>query len=301
MVRQRGTSRKPRTKTPAEPEVKHEDSKALVVAEPKETRVVLNPETGETETIQKYSPYPQEIRYVAKMMYISGQARPADIARRLDIPIGTIRSWQTRDRWAFLKRQVTRLASKDAVKAARKSMGKYIRDIDSGLNALLTRLNTRLDSVVPEDFVKDEKSILHLILEVWRLKIAVFRSLTYGTQGKVFYPHPAHLRFDGTTDDEAANKVLFGQTELDKILEAIPEYMKGAAKLVTGVSPEDIDDEDVYDALVMYLDELEDKREQDKTERRNRKKRVSEEDEDDLGLGIDPVEELLENDNEEEE
>ena len=291
MARQRGVSRK----KPAPEKEQKAPKKAAIVAKkpdpPKEERIILNPETGEEEVVSKYATYPQGIRYVAKMMYISGQAKPADIARRLDIPIGTIRSWQTRDRWTFLKRQVTRLANKDAVKAARRSMSKYVRDIDRGLNTILERLNDRLPMVKQEDQLSDEKSILQLILEVWRLKLALFRSLTYGTQGKVFYPHPTNLRFDGTEDDKTT---LFGQNELDKIIDTIPEYLKEAAKFVIGMSPEDIDEE-VYDALVIYLDDLEEHREQDKKER---KRLRSDDEDDDLILGLDPVEELLEDDEE---
>lgn len=260
----------------------------------RQDHIVLHPETGEEIVLKSYDQYPEAIRYIAKLMYISGQAKPSEISKRFNIPLGTLRSWQTRDKWTFLKRQVTRIANKDAVKAARKAMSTYVVDIDRGLNGLMKTLNQRLDDVTDDNKMQDEGFIIKTLLDVWKMKLTMFRALTYGAHGKSFYPHPANLRFDGTEDTGAA---VFGQNELDKILGAVPEYMKGAAELVIGVGPEDID-EDVYDAVAMLLERDDDEKLAAKKHRKDSLAKLNTDD-DDLDFDLDPVTEMLEAEDEE--
>ena len=259
----------------------------------RQERVIIDPDSNESIVVKEYDKLPEALRYTAKIMYISGQALPAEISKRFNISIHTVRSWQKRDRWTFLKRQVTRLANKDAVKAARKAMSRYVRDIDRGLNDQLETLNTRLGDVPEENQMKDEYLIIRTILDVWKIKLALFRGLTYGVHGKAFYPHPSNLKLDGTDDPKKVP--LFGQSELDQILGAVPGYMQGAAKFITGMGPEDID-EDVIDALTVHLEDLKEAAEEEekaKAKRRRKSKAKTKEEEDIIDLDLDPVEELL--------
>jgi len=300
----RGVARSRKGSTPkAKPKVKAKARKqtGAKLKSKRQERVIIDPTSGASLVVKEYDKYPDAIRYVAKIMYISGQALPAEISKRFNISINTIRSWQKRDRWTFLKRQVTRLANKDAVKAARKAMSRYVTDIDRGLNDQLATLNTRLEAVDDDHKMKDEFLIIKTILEVWKIKLALFRGLTYGVHGKSFYPHPSNLQFDGTKDKSGVP--LFGQTEMDKILGAVPDYMKNAAKFVTGMGPEDID-EDVLDALTIHLEDLKEAEEEaDKAKAKKRRKLKSkneeEEDDDLLDLDLETVEELLEAEDEE--
>jgi hypothetical protein len=231
------------------------DKKKTAKRAPKKTVAITNPETGEVLVRKTYEEYPEAFRYLAKMMYITGQAAPSEIANKLNIPINTIQSWQSRDKWTFLKRQVQRLANRDAVKAARRSMSVYVTDIDRGLNTLLTKLTDRLDNVTEADKITKEGDIVKYLLDIWRIKLQLVRTLTYGVQGQAFTPHPENMRFDGTTVDPTKGP-LFSKNAVDGIIQGIPAYMQEAAKYVLGMSVEDFN-EDVIDAVAIYLDELE--------------------------------------------
>jgi DNA-directed RNA polymerase specialized sigma24 family protein len=295
----RGVSRQRKPGEPVKkPPVKKRPvkKKGPPVSSKREDHIVLHPDTGEEIVLKSYDQYPETIRYVVKLMYISGQAKPSELAKKFNIPLGTLRSWQTRDKWTFLKRQVTRLANKDAVKAARKAMSNYVTDIDRGLNNLMGTLNTRLGEVTDDNKMRDEGFIIRTVLEVWKMKLALFRALTYGVHGKSFYPHPANLRFDGTEDPATA---IFGQNELDRILAAVPEYMRGAAELVIGIGPDDID-EDVYDAVAMLMERDEDEKLAAKRQRKEALAKLNLDDLD-LELGLDPVDEMLNDDDDDEE
>jgi DNA-binding transcriptional MerR regulator len=299
----RGVSRtrkgvaKPKPKPKPKPKAPKKQTGSPIKSKRKD-KIIIDPNSGEQMVVKEYDKYPDAVRYVAKIMYISGQAMPSEIAKKFNLNVHTVRSWQKRDRWTFLKRQVTRLANKDAVKAARKAMSRYITDIDRGLNEQLTTLNERLSDVTDENKMKDEYLIIRTILDVWKMKLTLFRALTYGVHGKAFYPHPSNLRLDGTEDPSAIPT--FGQTELDKILSAVPDYMKAASKFVTGMGPEDID-EDVLDALTIHLEELKEAEEEEQRAKAKtrRKLKAGDEDQDALDLDLDPVEELLEAEDEE--
>jgi len=224
----------------------------------KQARKIKNVETGETVALKAYDRYPEEFRYMAKMLYITGRAGVTEISKQMNIPKPTLDSWHRKDQWSLLRRKVQRLANKDAVKMARKSMSIYIRDIDRGLNKMMTTLNERLDQVDDEHKIKSESVIFKNIMDLWRLKITLVRTLTYGVQGKAFTPHPTNMLFDGT--EERANKPqkqLFSASAVEDIMKVIPDYMQEAAKLILGAGPEDWD-EDVLDAVTQYLDEIND-------------------------------------------
>lgn len=227
-------------------------------ARTKKTRKLKNPNTGEIVVIKAYDRYPEEFRYIAKMMYITGRAGVTEISKQLNIPKRTLDTWHRRDKWVLLRRKVQRLANKDAVKIARKSMSVYVRDIDRGLNDMMANLNTRLDEIEDDNKIKSEAVIYKNLLDLWRIKIALIRTLTYGVQGKAFTPHPTNMLFDGT--EAQANQPqtkLFSASAVEDIMQVIPDYMQEAAKLILGVGPEDWDD-NVLDAVIEYLDEADD-------------------------------------------
>lgn len=227
-------------------------------ARTKQTRKLKNPNTGDIVVIKAYDRYPEEFRYIAKMMYITGRAGVTEISKQLNIPKRTLDTWHRRDKWVLLRRKVQRLANKDAVKIARKSMSVYVRDIDRGLNTMMANLNTRLDEVDDDNKIKSEAVIYKNLLDLWRVKIALIRTLTYGVQGKAFTPHPTNMLFDGTEAQANQTKTkLFSASAVEDVMQVIPEYMQEAAKLILGVGPEDWD-EDVLDAVIEYLDEADD-------------------------------------------
>lgn len=255
-------------------------------------RAVTDPNTGEVTVMQAYDEYPSEFRYIAKMLYITGQATPAEISNRMGIPIGTIRSWSQRDKWQALRRNVARIANKDMVKAARRAMSNYMKNIDRGLNQILDLLNSRLTAVPADKQLDNEGQILRYLLEVWKLKITLVRTLTYGVHGKAFFPHPSNLTFDDMEDD--AITVNFGANDIDELLQVIPAYMQQAARLVVGVGPEDLS-EDMIDAVQMHLDMVEEEqKEREKGTKESRaKQRREAEGIEEWPDGLDPVEDIM--------
>lgn len=233
-------------------------AKKNAITRSKKKRELKNPDTGDVVVIKAYEKYPEEFRYISKMMYITGRAGVSEISRQLNIPKNTLTTWQRRDKWVLLRRKVQRLANRDAVKVARKSMSVYIKEVDRGLNTMMSTLNTRLDNVEDDQKIKSEAAIYKNLLDIWRLKIMLIRTLTYGVQGKAFTPHPTTMMFDGTEEQATKSPTkLFTASAVDDIMQVIPEYMQEAAKLILGVGPEDWD-EDVLDAVTNYLDEGDD-------------------------------------------
>jgi transposase-like protein len=218
---------------------------------PKDMQTAVDPNTGELLIVNAYDKYPQAFRHLAKMMYVSGQSTPVEISRRLGIPIGTIRSWSARDKWVSMRRQVTRIASKESVRQARLAMSNYIKDIDRGLNSLLNDLNDRLEDVEDDNKLKSEGQILRYLLEIWRMKIQLVRTLTYGVQGKAFTPHHTNLIFDDT--QATTPPKLFQQTNMEEIVQSIPAHMQETAKFVLGFSVDELD-EDTIDAVEAHLE-----------------------------------------------
>lgn len=203
------------------------------------TRVLTHPETGEQLILQSGDEYPDIFRYMAKVMFISGAHNIAQISTKLNIPAGTIRSWQSRESWLALKREVNRLATQDAVRASRTSMSKYIVEIDRGVNSIFERLNERLSTVEDKDKVRTESDIIKILLELWRIKLTIVRILTYGTESRGFTPHPADLKFDGLQDKKSAKQLAMSEAEC--ILDNIPAYLREAANYVLAIEQDDID------------------------------------------------------------
>ena len=219
----------------------------------KKTRTLIHPETGTKIILQPYDEYPEVFKYMAKMLYITGQAGTTSISRQLNIPLSTIHSWMSRDRWTFLKREVIRVANKDLIRSSRRAMSRYLNDIDRSLNKMLRTLDTRLSNVVSDDQLKDEGAILKHTLDIIRVKLQLFRSLTYGVHGQAFQPQPGQLTFDGTEDPKATP--LFTTGALDEVMKAVPGYLQEAAKFVIGMDMEDMDPE-MLDAVTKKLEEL---------------------------------------------
>lgn len=249
--------------------------------------------------MQAYDEYPHEFRYIAKMLYITGQATPLEISNRMGIPEGTVRSWSQKDKWAALRRSVARIANRDMVKSARRAMSNYMKDIDRGLNRILTLLNERMLTVPTDKQLDNEGQIIRYLLDVWKLKITLVRTLTYGVHGKAFFPHPSNLIFDDTAEEP--NVMLFGEDNIEELLQVIPAYMQQAARLVVGVGPQDLD-EDMIDAVQMHLDQVEEeqKEREKETKAARAKKRREEEGIEEWPEGLEPVEDVMDIEEEDE-
>lgn len=223
-------------------------------------RTLVNPETGEIVEMTAYDQYPEAFRYMAQVMYVSGVASIHQIARKLNIPENTIRTWQNRDGWVAKQREVKRLASREAVRVARTSMSNYIKDMDRGLNSMMEVLNERWTAIKndPEGKkINDEVTVVKAVLEVWKAKRDIIRMLTYGIQGKAFTPHPTNFVMDGTLEPVVTPSLTSNSAE--EVLEMIPPYLKNAAHFVMEMDM-DLDSMDpvVLDALAKHIDSLDD-------------------------------------------
>lgn len=218
-------------------------------------RTLTHPVTGDKIVLQPYDEYPEAFRYMAKLLYITGQASLRQISKKLNIPVGTLQGWQTRDKWMTDRREVQRLASREAVQSARRAMSRYIINVDRGLNKLFTRMETRLTAVTADDKIKDEGAIVKHMLDIIRLKIQLYRALTVGNQGQMFQPEPENFIMDGT---EAAKQKagLATSGAVDEIFQQIPGFLQEAAKYVLAMDVEDLDPQ-VVEAVDIYLENLE--------------------------------------------
>lgn len=241
------TEPKTTKKRPGKPKRMRRSSKTRAI-----TRVLTHPETGEEIKLQEYDEYPDIFKYVAKVMFLSGEAGITQIATKLNIPPNTIRSWQFREGWMNLKREVNRLAAQDAVRASRKAMSNYILEVDRGANLLLERLNNRLDGLEDKDKLTKEGDLIKFILDLWRVKLTIIRILTYGTESRGFTPHPADLQFDGTETKKSAKRLTMNSAEA--ILDGIPGHLKKAANFVLGVEGDNIDPA-MLEGLAQHIDQ----------------------------------------------
>jgi hypothetical protein len=232
--------------------------KELMVEEPKPkkmpqtslSRELIDPSTGDMIYLEPYDQYPEGFRYFAKLMYISGNLSMPGIASKLNMPVETVRTWSKRDNWTLLKREVTRLANKEMVKASRRSMSNYMKDIDRGLNDMLKTLQDRCGEV--DKKIDSEAAIFRYTLEIWKVKLAIFRTLTYGVQGKAFTPHPGNLIFDGMAEKTPSHALT--NTPVEDIMDDIPSYLKESAKFILGMSVDDLDPA-VIDAVAIHIDD----------------------------------------------
>lgn len=237
-----------RTKKKSQPE--SEAPKLNQRTQTKPGRALVDPTTGGEIYLQPYDQYPEGFRYFAKLMYISGNLSMPGIASRLSVPVETVRTWSKRENWTLLKREVTRLANKEMVKASRKSMSNYMKDIDRGLNDMLSTLQERRLTV--DKKIDSEAALMRYTLEIWKVKLAIFRTLTYGVQGKAFTPHPGNLIFDGMEEKGPAHALT--NTGVEDIMDDIPDYLKESAKFVLGMSVDDLDPA-VIDAVAIHIDD----------------------------------------------
>jgi transposase-like protein len=217
-------------------------------------RTIIHPETGERISMAAYDQYPEEFKYMAKMMYISGMASVHQIALKLNIPENTIRTWQTRDSWVSIQREVRRLASKEAVKVARTSMSNYIKAMDRELNAMQATIQERLENLPADKQIDDEATLLKFKLEILKAKRDIIRMLTYGMQGKAFTPHPSNFVLDGTL--EGGLRAPLTANSAEEILGSIPPFLKEAAHFVMDMELDENDlDEAVLDAVAAHIDQ----------------------------------------------
>lgn len=240
----RGTTRK----KPESSEPKETKAKKVTKSDP--GRALVDPTTGDAIYLQPYDQYPDGFKYFAKLMYISGNLSMSGVAGKLNIPVETVRTWSKRENWTLLKREVNRLANKEMVKTARKSMSNYIKDIDRGLNDLLSTLQDRRDDV--DKKIDSEAAIFRYILEIWKIKLAMFRTLTYGVQGKAFTPHPGNLIFDGMEIKSPTHALT--NTTVEDIMDDIPGYLKDSARFILGMGVEDLDPA-VIEAVAIHIDD----------------------------------------------
>jgi hypothetical protein len=220
------------------------------MAQTSSSRALVDPTTGGEVYLQPYDQYPEGFRYFAKLMYISGNLSMPGIASKLGMPVETVRTWSKRENWTLLKREVTRLANKEMVKASRKSMSNYMKDIDRGLNELLATLQERRLTV--DKKIDSEAALMRYILEIWKVKLAIFRTLTYGVQGKAFTPHPGNLIFDGMEEKSSSHALT--NTGVEDIMDDIPDYLKDSAKFILGMGVDDLDPA-VIDAVAIHIDD----------------------------------------------
>jgi len=254
-MNKRGKSRKkPEPEVIIEPAVKEPRPKRM--ARTTTGRELVDPTTGDKIYLEPYDQYPEGFRYFAKLMYISGNLSLSGVAAKLQVPVDTVKTWSKRENWTLLKREVNRLANKEMVKIARKSMSNYILDIDRGLNDLLADLQTRREEA--DKKIDSEAAAFRYILEIWKIKLALFRTLTYGVQGKAFTPHPSNLVFDGMEDRVAALPLT--NNAIEDIMDGIPDVLKDSARFVLGMDVDDLDPA-VVEAVAIHLDTEEDEEE----------------------------------------
>jgi hypothetical protein len=230
-----------------EPEVKEPRPRRMPRAST--GRELVDPTTGDKIYLEPYDQYPEGFKYFAKLMYISGNMSLSQVACRLQVPTDTVKTWSKRENWTLLKREVNRLANKEMIKIARKSMSNYIKDIDRGLNDLLVDLQVRRKDA--DKKIDSEAAAMRFILEVLKIKLQMFRTLTYGVQGKAFTPHPSNLIFDGMED--RGSSLPLTNNAIEDIMDGIPEVLKDSARFVLGMDIEDLDPA-VVDAVAIYLD-----------------------------------------------
>lgn len=246
---------------PVEEKAKTRKPKRVAKKKGEIVRVLTDPTSGEEVRLSPYDEYPDSFKYVAKVMYISGTSGIPQISAKLDIPENTLRTWQTRGDWVELKRKVGRLASREAVQASRKAMSNYVLDMDRTLNKLMETLHDRWENVPDDKKMDDEKVVLQNILEIVKVKLAIFRTLaSYGAHTKAFTPHPSNLLFDGTKDQGKTPSLTSNSAE--ELLETIPDYLLEAANFVIGVDENDIDPE-VLDAVAKHIDSNKDDEDDD--------------------------------------
>ncbi len=247
-------STKPKVKSPR----KSRKSSSSAPAALHPSQVTIRPSTDDILEQFGDANYTQQTakRYIARVLFISGAATIPTIAKKLEMSEGTLRTWHTRDNWRRLRQQVTRFAHKEAVTRARKSMGVYAKNIDSELNAVLATVHQRLDKSTNTDLeqVVDESVLLKLSLEVMRTKIALLRTLTYGSQGKALAPHPMTVDMEGTAALPQPGGGVLATTQVEALLQQIPEYMKEAAKFVLAVDPDEDIDMEVLEAVAHVVD-----------------------------------------------
>jgi hypothetical protein len=241
----RGTSRGKKEETV------DKETKPKKLPQTSASRALVDPTTGDMIYLQPYDQYPEGFRYFAKLMYISGNLSMPGIASKLNMPVETVRTWSKRENWTLLKREVNRLANKEMVKASRRSMSNYMKDIDRGLNDMLQTLKKRGEEGVDKK-IDSEAALFRYTLEIWKVKLAIFRTLTYGVQGKSFTPHPGNLIFDGMAEGTSAHALT--NTAVEDIMDDIPDYLKDSAKFILGMGVDDLDPA-VIDAVAIHIDD----------------------------------------------
>jgi hypothetical protein len=197
-------------------------------------------------------PYNDSLRTVARLLYISGAATIPMIAKELNVAEGTVGWWSNKDDWGKLKREVQRFASKESVRRVRRAMGRHVKKMDAELSTIVEDMNVLLTGGTLKP-VATQSGAMRLKMEAIRLKIALYRAITYGSQGRSMAPHPSTVIFDGTDEDITG---MLSNTRIEELLDEIPPYMEKAIEMVQGLSSAESLTPEVIDAITVILDKV---------------------------------------------
>jgi hypothetical protein len=214
---------------------------------------VLDAEIIEKDRNLPLQRFPYELKYVARLLFISGAATIPSIAKELKVSENTIRSWHAGENWSKLRKLVFHQANKDAVRQARLAMGRYAKAIDASINKIVDNLDAKLASGTLEP-IKSEASVLKLKMDTIQAKIALLRTLTYGSYRRSLSPHPETTILDTTA---APTSTMLAKTQIEELLNSIPEYMRAAAKFVLAMDPREDIPSDVIEAVSFIIDSQE--------------------------------------------
>lgn len=209
-----------------------------------------------TQLMETDSSQSVAVKELARFLYISNTAKLSVIAKELNIPEGTIRSWHHRGSWKKWKNTVIRHANSEQVKAARRAMSRYAKKIDDGLNEIIKNADKSLVSSSLDPIDKEEKAI-GIKLEAYRIKIALMKTLTAGSTGRAMSPDPKTLRFTGTEEETTQSSGVIPNNRLEALLNLVPKHNRAAAKFIMGLDIEEEVPHSVIEAIAAAIDKKE--------------------------------------------
>ena len=196
-----------------------------------------------------HSRHDDQTRLMAKILYLTGRYTYPQLADKTSISEGTIRNWARVEQWGLLRDEVRRLAARDAVKAARRTITNYFSLLDRRFEMVAQRMIERLQAENLELMVK-ERDILQFLLDTTYRQLVLARIAMQGAIGKELSLDPETLQlsrldipalprsgslsgalsgmWDGSMDDVLSTE-----------LEGVPEVIRSAVRFVLGV--EDIE------------------------------------------------------------
>lgn len=249
-----GEKVKPKVKPKRAPTTKNTRGKALTKPS------TAPPGVPEVISAAVGDPYDENLRYIARLLFISGAASVPKIAKELGVKLNTVRYWRNADNWKKLQREVQRFAAKESVRQVRRAMGRHVAKIDRNINVIFDEMQTLIQgsSLKP---IASQSTAYKIMLEALRLKIALFRAVSYGASGRAMAPHPSTMLFDGTQEEVHG---MLANTKIEELMDTIPEYMKKAAEFVHGIKLEDDVPPEVLDAISLVLEKADPSKEEEK-------------------------------------